>query len=170
VDIPELAMPVMAGQIIANNVQVTFLAFAGGIIGGAGTVATLVFNGVFLGAVFGLFAAYGLGGHLLEFVLPHGVLELTAICIAGGAGLYLGSALVMPGRATRAAALVERGREAISLVAGAGVLLVCAGLIEGFVSPAALPFAVKAGVSALSAVVLALYLATPERAGERVNG
>jgi uncharacterized membrane protein SpoIIM required for sporulation/uncharacterized RDD family membrane protein YckC len=158
VDMPPMGMPLMASGIIANNVQVTFVAFAGGILAGLGTVAILVFNGVFLGASFGIFAAYGLGGHLLAFVLPHGVIELTAICIAGGAGLWYGSALFLPGRLTRREALVTRGGEAVSLVGGAAVLLVVAGLVEGFVSPAPFPIAVKAGVSALSAVVLAGYL------------
>jgi uncharacterized membrane protein SpoIIM required for sporulation/uncharacterized RDD family membrane protein YckC len=161
VDVPEIGMPLMAGQIIANNVQVTLLAFAGGVTGGLATTATLVFNGVFIGAMFGLFAAYALSGHLFAFVLPHGVVELTAICIAGGAGLHLGSALLMPGRATRGAALVSRGREAVALLGGTVVLLVVAGLIEGFISPARLPFAVKGAVSALSFVLLFLYLLTP---------
>lgn len=158
VEMPPTGMPLMASTIIANNVQVTFTAFAGGIVAGLGTVAILVLNGVSIGAAFGIFAAYGLGGHLLAFVLPHGVIELTAICIAGGAGLWYGSALLLPGRLTRREALVVRVREAVSLLAGAAVLLVVAGLVEGFVSPAPFPMAVKAGVSALSAVVLASYL------------
>jgi uncharacterized membrane protein SpoIIM required for sporulation len=166
-DIPDMGMPLLASDIITNNVQVTFLAFAGGVAAGIGTVAILVFNGVFLGAAFGLFAASGLNGYLLAFVLPHGVLELTAICIAGGAGLWMGSALILPGDRTRRSALVTRGREAVSLLAGAGVMLVVAGIVEGFISPAALPFAVKASVSALSGLVLLLYLLPRgEQAGE----
>ena len=163
VDVPEVFMPTMASGIIANNVQVTFLAFAGGILAGLGTVVTLVTNGVSIGAVAGLFASHGLLLYLLAFILPHGVLELSAICIAGGAGLWLGSALVLPGRQTRRQALVERGREAVSLLAGTAFLLLLAGLLEGFVSPADLPFPAKYGASALSAVMLALYLLTPRR-------
>ncbi len=158
VDVPEVFMPVMASGIIANNVQVTFLAFAGGILAGIGTIVLLVVNGVHLGAVAALFGNHGLALHLWSFVLPHGVIELTAICIAGGAGLWLGSALVLPGRQTRSAALVERGREAVSLLLGTTMLLVIAGLIEGFISPSALPVAVKLSVAAVSAVMLAAYL------------
>jgi uncharacterized membrane protein SpoIIM required for sporulation len=158
-------MPVMASAIATNNVQVTFLAFAGGILAGLGTVLVLVGNGVSIGAVYGLFASYGLDRFLLAFVLPHGVIELTAICIAGGAGLWLGSALLVPGRRTRGEALVERGREAVSLLAGTTLLLLVAGALEGFVSPSSLPFALKAAVSALSAVLLGGYLLLAGRGG-----
>jgi uncharacterized membrane protein SpoIIM required for sporulation len=91
-------------------------------------------------------------------VLPHGVIELTAICIAGGAGLWLGSAFVLPGRMTRAHALVERGREAISLIAGVVVLLLLAGLIEGFISPGPFPPAIKLGIGGVFAFLLFAYL------------
>jgi uncharacterized membrane protein SpoIIM required for sporulation/uncharacterized RDD family membrane protein YckC len=163
VEVPELGMPMLASQLIANNVQVTFGAFAGGVLAGLGTLAVLVLNGVFIGSVFGLFAAQDLTGYLLAFVLPHGVVELTAICIAGGAGLWLGSALLVPGRVTRGEALVTRGREAVALLGGTGVLLVVAGLIEGFISPAPFPLAVKAAVSAASALLLWGYLARAGR-------
>jgi len=96
--------------------------------------------------------------HLWGFVLPHGVLELTAICIAGGAGLWLGSAMILPGRLTRFEALVIRAREAVSLMAGTMLMLVCAGLVEGFVSPSSLPREVKLGVAAFNAVVMLYYL------------
>ncbi len=151
-------MPEMATGLIANNVQVTFTAFAGGILAGAGTVLTLVFNGILLGGIAGLFANHGQALHLFTFVLPHGVVELTAICIAGGAGLWMGSAFLLPGRRTRREVLVERGREAVSLICGTAMLLVVAGFIEGFVSPSQLPREVKLGFAALVAVVLVAYL------------
>jgi uncharacterized membrane protein SpoIIM required for sporulation len=163
VEVPNLYMPTMASGIIANNVQVTILAFAGGILAGLGTVLALVFNGVSIGGVVGLFAAYGLDAYLFAFILPHGVIELTAICIAGGAGLRMGSALWLPGRRSRREVLVERGREAVSLFAGAAVLLLFAGTIEGFLSPSTLPHAVKFAVAALFAFLLALYLLTAGR-------
>lgn len=157
-EVPELFMPVMASGIIANNVQVTFLAFAGGVLAGAGTVLILVFNGVFLGGVAGLFANEGLSMYLWSFVLPHGVIELTAIVVAGGAGLWLGSAFLLPGRLKRREALVARGRDAVLLLAGTTVLLVVAGTIEGFVSPAPLPREVKLLAAAVFAGALAVYL------------
>jgi uncharacterized membrane protein SpoIIM required for sporulation len=158
VEVPPMAMPLMSSSLIANNVQVSFVAFAGGVLAGVGTVLILLLNGIFFGAVVGLFHAERLGVYLWSFVLPHGVIELTAICIAGGAGLWLGSALVLPGRSTRSQALVERGREAISLIAGVVMLLLIAGLIEGFISPGPFPPAVKLGFGAVMAVLLFAYL------------
>lgn len=158
VEIPETAMPVMGAGIIANNVQVAFVAFAGGILAGLGTAASLVFNGVFFGAVFGVFANVGASLHLWTFVLPHGVIELTAICIAGGAGFLLAAAILLPGRRTRREALVRRGREAVSLLGGTVVLLLVAGTIEGFVSPAPLPRPLKMALAALFAALLVGYL------------
>lgn len=156
---PELFRPVMSSAIIANNVQVTFAAFAGGILAGAGTVAALVFNGIDLGGVLGLYQSKGILRLILAFVAPHGVLELSAICIAGGGGLLLGSALLLPGALTRREALVVRGRRAITLVAGAAMLLVIAGSLEGFISP--IPWwtlGQKLTVSALTAVLLLLFV------------
>ncbi|MGH7448196.1 MAG: stage II sporulation protein M, partial [Longimicrobiales bacterium] len=158
VEVPEVFMPLFSSGIIANNVQVTFFAFAGGIVVGLGTIAILLMNGVMLGGVAGLFHAQGLSPYLWSFVLPHGIIELTAICIAGGAGLLLGSGIVLPGRRTRRSALVRRARDAVSLLGGTVAMLVLAGLIEGFISPAPLPAAVKLGFGVLTAVVLSLYL------------
>jgi uncharacterized membrane protein SpoIIM required for sporulation/uncharacterized RDD family membrane protein YckC len=156
---PGLFRPVMATSIIANNVQVTYAAFAGGIFAGLGTVTILVSNGIDLGGVLGLYQSKGILPLILAFVAPHGVLELTAICIAGGGGLLLGSALLIPGALTRREALVVRGRRAINLIAAATLLLVPAGLLEGFVSPQgwwSLPQ--KLVVSGLTALALILYI------------
>src|SRR5204863_2550339 len=86
---PSMYLPVVASTIITNNVQVAFFAFAFGITAGIGTLLPRTLNGLFFGAVLGLFANYGLAGWLLTFVAGHGVLELTAIFIAGGAGLLV---------------------------------------------------------------------------------
>ena len=156
---PELFRPVMATSIIANNVQVTFAAFAMGIAFGIGTVIVLVTNGVSLGGVFGLYASKGIASLLVKFVAPHGVLELTAICIAGGAGFLLAAALLVPGNRPRSEALRENGRRAIRLVAASTVLLLIAGTLEGFVSPIETwPLAWKLAVSAATAVFLGVYL------------
>jgi len=149
----------MATSIIANNVQVTFGAFATGIAFGLGTVLMLVTNGVSLGGVFGLYASKGIASLLVKFVAPHGVLELTAICIAGGAGFLLAAALLIPGNRPRGQALRENGRRAIRLIAASTVLLLIAGTLEGFVSPIETwPLGWKLGVSAATAVFLVVYL------------
>jgi len=84
-------------------------------------------------------------------------MELTAICLAGGAGLWLGSAVLAPGRRTRRAALQARGREALSLLAGVVGLLVIAGVVEGFYSPSSLPASAKFAFGGATAVLLAVY-------------
>jgi uncharacterized membrane protein SpoIIM required for sporulation len=156
---PEMFRPVMATGIIANNVQVTFAAFAFGITAGIGTLLLLVFNGVSLGGVFGLYQSKGIGALLLAFVAPHGVLELSAICIAGGGGFLLAGALLLPGRRTRRVALIENGQRAIRLIGASTLLLVVAGSLEGFVSPIPYwPLSLKLSVSALTAVALVLYI------------
>jgi uncharacterized membrane protein SpoIIM required for sporulation/uncharacterized RDD family membrane protein YckC len=157
-DVPEIMMPLFSSSIIANNVQVTFFAFAGGIVAGLGTALILLMNGMLLGGVAGIFFVERLNLYFWSFVLPHGIIELTAICIAGGAGLWLGSALVLPGRKTRRSVLVERAREAVALLGGSVALLLLAGLIEGFISPSGLPAAIKLAFAAAAAVVLFAYL------------
>lgn len=156
---PQLFRPVMASTIIANNVQVTFAAFAFGLTAGIGTLILLLTNGVSLGGVMGLYASKGIASLLIKFVAPHGVLELTAICIAGGAGLLLAAALVIPGERTRRRALVENGRRAIQLIGVSSLMLVVAGALEGFVSPIpSWSLGAKLAVSAATAVLLVLYL------------
>jgi uncharacterized membrane protein SpoIIM required for sporulation len=122
-----------------------------------GTVLVLVFNGLFFGAVLGLFANHGLAGWLLSFVAGHGALELTAIFIAGGAGLLLGRAIIAPGDLSRRDALVVTGRTAVLMVGAAAFLLLIAGTIEGFLSASAAPQVYKDAVAVLSGVLLTLY-------------
>lgn len=156
---PEVFRPVMASRIIANNVQVTIAAFGFGVTAGLGTVLLLLLNGVSLGGVFGLYASKGILPLLVAFVAPHGVLELSAICIAGGGGLLIAGALLLPGRRSRKRALVENGRRALRLLAGSSVLLVIAGTLEGMVSPIPWwPLSLKLLVSGATLVFLVVYL------------
>jgi uncharacterized membrane protein SpoIIM required for sporulation/uncharacterized RDD family membrane protein YckC len=157
---PSMYLPFVASRIITNNVQVAFLGFAFGITAGTGTLLLLVFNGLFFGAVLGLFANYGLAGWLLTFVAGHGVLELTAIFIAGGAGLLVARALVAPGDLTRRDALVLAGRQAARLVGASVLLLALAGTIEGLLSASDAPAAFKFATSGATVVLLILYLAS----------
>ncbi len=155
---PSMYLPVVASRIITNNVQVAFFAFALGSTAGLGTLAILVMNGLFFGAVLGLFANYSLAGWLLTFVAGHGVLELTAIFIAGGAGLRVAGAMIAPGDRTRRDALVLEGRLAARMVAAAVLLLALAGTIEGLLSASDAPAPYKFAASAASALFLFLYL------------
>jgi uncharacterized membrane protein SpoIIM required for sporulation/uncharacterized RDD family membrane protein YckC len=155
---PSMYLPVVASRIITNNVQVAFFAFALGSTAGVGTLLLLVMNGLFFGAVLGLFANYSLAGWLLTFVVGHGVLELTAIFIAGGAGFRIAGAIIAPGDRTRRDALVLEGRMAARMVAAAVTLLAIAGSIEGLLSASDAPAGYKFVASAASAVFLILYL------------
>jgi uncharacterized membrane protein SpoIIM required for sporulation len=159
IDDPQVFRPVLASQIIANNVQVTIATFAAGITAGLGTAFLLVLNGTSIGGVFGLYAAKGIGALLLAFVAPHGVLELSAICIAAGGGLLIAAALLIPGRRTRRRALAENSGRAMRLLAASTLLLLVAGSIEGMISPIPYwPLSLKLIVSALTAVLLVVYL------------
>ena len=164
-EVEALEMPVFASSLITNNVGVTFFAFAGGLLAGAGTLYVLLTNGLSFGGIMGAYGNEGVLGVILAWVFPHGFIELTAICIAGGAGFGLGSALLIPGRLTRAEALMERGRAFLSLIAGTALMLVVAGLIEGFYSPMQLPAAAKFAFGGATAVLLVLYFGF---AGRRV--
>ena len=126
----------LAAQIFTNNIQVTFLAFAGGILLGLGTLYVLIQNGILLGAVAGLAIGAGNGRPFFELVVAHGVLELSCIAVAGAAGLRLASAIVDPGTRSRMDALRTEARAAVEIVLGTAVWLVVAGLVEGFLTPA----------------------------------
>lgn len=156
------ANPLAATSIQQNNITVTFLAFAGGLLVGVGTLWVLFTNGLLLGLVFELCIRHRFW-EILIFVSAHGVIELTAIFIAGGAGLMIGKALLMPGDLRRIDALVENGRLAIKLILGCIPMLLIAGLIEGFISPAHIPAAYKFSVSAMSAILMAMYFLKAER-------
>jgi uncharacterized membrane protein SpoIIM required for sporulation/uncharacterized RDD family membrane protein YckC len=156
---PQVFRPVMASAIIANNVQVTIAAFAFGVTAGIGTLLLLLFNGVSLGGVFGLYASKGILPLLVAFVAPHGVLELSAICIAGGGGFLIAAGLLLPGRRTRRRALAENGARAIRLIAASTLMLIVAGSLEGMVSPIPWwPLSLKLIVSAMTLVLLVAYL------------
>jgi uncharacterized membrane protein SpoIIM required for sporulation len=157
--IPIRERPYASSFIMQNNIQVAFLAFGSGILGGIFTLWLMVYNGLLLGGITGLTAHHGIGFELWTFVIGHGVVELSVIFIAGGAGLRLGWAVIQPGLLRRRDALAIAARKAVYLVIGCVPLLVLAGLIEGFISPAEnIPWPVKWGIGLGSGVVLYGYL------------
>jgi uncharacterized membrane protein SpoIIM required for sporulation len=125
-----------SSQIFTNNIQVTLLSFAAGLLFAVGGAFLLVYNGLIFGAVLGVAAAHGNLDQVLRLVVAHGVLELSCIVVAGAAGLRMGWALVSPGPLTRLAALAAQARPAMAVVLGTAPWLVVAGLVEGYVSPA----------------------------------
>lgn len=156
------ANPIGSTSIQANNINVTFFAFAGGVLLGLGTVWVLIQNGLLLGMVMGLCVRYRFW-EIPTFVAAHGVIELTAIFIAGGAGLLVGKSLLMPGDLRRIDALVINGRLAVKLILGCIPMLLIAGIIEGFISPAHIPAYIKFSISGMSALAMTLYFLKPDR-------
>ena len=150
--------PQIAAFIISNNILVCFQAFAGGITAGLFTTFVLLFNGLMLGTAYGVFANYHASLYLTTFIAPHGVLELTAIFISGGAAFRLAHALIAPGDRTRRDALVIEGMIAARMIGAVVSLLALAGTIEGLLSTSDAPAFVKFAVSAASAVLLVMYL------------
>jgi uncharacterized membrane protein SpoIIM required for sporulation len=146
-----------AGMIMTNNIQVMFLTFAGGMTAGLLTTWVLISNGLHLGAIFGLLQVHALSAGLAEFVVAHGVIELSVIFLAGGCGLYMGDGLIRPGLLSRGAALAERARISVQLILGCVPLLVVAGLIEGFLSPSSAPWWFKLVVGLVTGGLLYGY-------------
>jgi uncharacterized membrane protein SpoIIM required for sporulation len=159
-----------ASAIYTNNIRVTFLAVAGGILLGLGSAALTIFNGGFIGAIVGLTIENGAIDDLLRFILSHGPLELTCIAVSCMAGLRLGWAIVDPGPLTRGASLRREARAAMEIVLGTMPWLVLAGLIEGFVSPRHPPLIVAAaiGIAAAGAYwALLIWRGAPDHARPR---
>lgn len=130
-----LPSSVLAFSIITNNVVVTLTAFVLGAFYGLGTFYIITMNGLMLGGIFAFTGRYGLEQRLFEFIVAHGVVELSVICLAGAAGLCLGEALMRPGERRRIDAFRDAVSRAGSLLVVAVPFLVGAGIIEGYISP-----------------------------------
>jgi uncharacterized membrane protein SpoIIM required for sporulation len=149
--------------ILLNNIQVAFLGFALGITLGIGTFIVLGFNALHLGVIAGGFVAAGKGAPFWALVLPHGLLELTAIFIACGAGLRMGWSLVAPGDRTRGRALAAAAREAVLVVAGVIPAFIVAGFIEGYISGSALPAWAEVGIGVVVWLGYCAFLLWPDQ-------
>ncbi len=153
--------PLASSFIMTNNIAVTFTLFALGIAFGAGTLWGLVYNGIHFGSIAVIVSQTRMAREFWAFVVPHGVLEIPAIYIGGGAGFILGAALLFPGNLSRKDALVARGRVAVKLVLGCVPILVIAGIIEAFFSPlppSSMPIGTKFLVGAALFALFLLYL------------
>ncbi|HEX5160578.1 MAG TPA: stage II sporulation protein M [Steroidobacteraceae bacterium] len=126
---------VLSVDILTNNIMVSIFAFCSGIIFGLGTFYIVGINGVSLGAIFALTGQHGLAGRLFDFVVAHGCVELSCICISGAAGSLLGEALIRPGTLSRGEAFRRAAREGLSVMFAVTLLLLVCGFIEGYVSP-----------------------------------
>ncbi|MGE8232768.1 MAG: stage II sporulation protein M [Stenotrophomonas sp.] len=149
----------MFGHYIMNNISIGLRTFASGLLAGIGTILVLLFNGVTIGAVAGHLQQIGSGDPFWRFVVGHAPFELTAIVIAGGAGLQLGLRLLAPGRKRRIDALIEGGVIGARLCLGVAFMLLVAAFIEAFWSSIAwVPMWGKLSVSAVLWTVVLVWL------------
>jgi len=123
---------VMFGYYIMNNIGIAFQTFASGLLFGLGSVFFLLFNGLLIGAIAGHLTQIGYGATFWSFVIGHGAFELTAIALAGAAGLKLGWALIAPGRLPRVEALLQAARISVQLICGVMLFLLIAAFIEAY--------------------------------------
>jgi uncharacterized membrane protein SpoIIM required for sporulation len=149
-----------SSQILTNNIYVSAMAFAYGAFFGIGTIYVLIMNGLSIGGVLGVCYRVNpdFGNALVTFMVGHGVIELSCIFIAAGAGMLIGYSLINPGDRTRFDALKKNGLEATRLVIGCATLLVLAGIIEGFLSPSNLPAWIKVGTGLVTGIAMYSYL------------
>jgi len=150
--------PLAASSIMTNNLSVAFATFASGITAGVGTVWMMVLNGLLIGVIGAATLQAGMAGQLWTFVVPHGVLELPAIFIAGGAGFEIARGMLFPGLLPRRESLARAGGRAAQLLLGTIPMLIVAGIIEGFLSPSETAAPLKFLFGAVMFAALVTYL------------
>jgi uncharacterized membrane protein SpoIIM required for sporulation len=153
----DVIAPIESGIIMTNNIQVALMAFVGGLTAGLFTVYALWNNGVILGVLASLFQSSGRSATFWSLIVPHGVTELLAIFIAGGAGLLFAHRLIAPGSMKRSAAVRQGAQNAALLMLGTVPMFVIAGTIEGFFTPAPLPISLKYLVAIATGLLWTLY-------------
>jgi uncharacterized membrane protein SpoIIM required for sporulation len=150
--------PLASSKIMTNNIGVCFVTFASGILGGLGTIFEMLNNGFLIGVIGVACFEANMSGMLWSFVAPHGVLELPAIFISGGAGLLLARGLLFPGLLPRRESLAQAGAKSASLIFGIVPTLIVAGTIEAFLSPTHLPMGLKFLFAAALFSLFTVYL------------
>lgn len=153
--------PVMSSYIMTNNISVAFKAFVLGITLGLGTFYILFLNGALIGSLTGLVYQFGNPVGYWSLILPHGILELTAIFIAGGAGLMLARSILIPRKYSRKHSIIKSAKEAIGLMLGVIVFLIIAGIIEGFFTPINISPIYKLIFAGLTLLMILAYFAIP---------
>ncbi|PKM93646.1 MAG: hypothetical protein CVU84_14875 [Firmicutes bacterium HGW-Firmicutes-1] len=154
----------LSSYVTINNIGVSIKAFVYSITAGILTTYILFFNGALLGALTSLVTQNS--SHILNYwalILPHGIIELSAIFISGGAGLKVGKSLLIPGQYKRKDAFIKSAKEAVMLMPGIILMLIMAGLIEGFLTPARLPMLYKLIFAGITAIAMLLYIIIPRK-------
>jgi len=148
----------ISATIMTNNIQVAFMAFIGGITLGLFTIYILFYNGLIIGALAALFMEYGKLYDFWAYIVPHGMIELTAIFIAGGSGLLMGYRILVPGSYPRSFQIKRQALSSIQLILGTIPLFIIAGIIEGYITPAPIPLEAKYAFALLTVLALILYV------------
>jgi len=154
-------------KVWTNNVWVAAQSLALGAFLGVGTLYVLFLNAVNLGVDGGLMIGYGKAAEFFTLILPHGMLELSAVFLAAAAGLRLGWTIIDPGPRRRAEALAEEGRATVTIVLGLVVVLAASGAIEAFVTPSGLPSWVRIGIGAVAEIAFLTYVIVAGRRARR---
>ncbi|MGZ6826018.1 MAG: stage II sporulation protein M [Mycobacteriales bacterium] len=158
-----------ASKVFTNNAQIAAACILLGVFLGLPVLYVLATNALNVGLAGGLLASRGRLDLFFGLILPHGMLELTAVFVAGGLGLKLGWTVVDPGRRTRAAALAEEGRALVTGALGLALTLFVSGLIEGFVTPSGWPTAVRIGIGAVAEALFLTWVLVLGRRAARAG-
>lgn len=147
-----------AAQVWTNNAQAAALCLVLGAFLGLPVIWILLQNMLNVGVGIGLMSSVGRLDTFLGLILPHGLLELTAVFVAAGTGLRLGWTLIDPGPRTRRNALAEEGRAALGMAIGLALILFISGVIEGFVTPSGLPTWARVGIGVMAELAFLAYV------------
>ncbi|WP_261304148.1 stage II sporulation protein M [Paenibacillus andongensis] len=153
----DLHSPLVSTAIMTNNIRVAVLAFISGVTLGIGTIYLMINNGLIVGALAAVFMQSGKSYVFWAYILPHGIIELTAIFIAGGAGLYMGYRFFVPGPYPRKLRFLESAKESAQLLIGTIPLFIIAGIIEGYITPSTMSLEVKYLIAGVTLLLLGLY-------------
>jgi uncharacterized membrane protein SpoIIM required for sporulation len=152
-----------AAQVWTNNAWVAAGALMLGVLLGVPVLLILAVNAANLGVSAGLMVAAGRADVFFGLIVPHGLLELTAVFVAAGTGLRLGWTVVDPGGLSRPQALARQGRTVVVVALGLGCVLLVSGVIEAFVTPSGLPTWLRGGIGVLALLAFLAYVFIPGR-------
>jgi len=156
-------------KVWTNNVWVAAQSLILGAFLGVGTIYVLLVNALNLGVDGGLMIGHGKAAEFFTLILPHGMLELSAVFLAAAAGLRMGWAIIDPGQRSRAQALAEEGRATVTIALGLIVVLATSGAIEAFVTPSSLPSWARIGIGAVAEVSFLAYVILAGRRARRLG-
>ncbi|KQM97547.1 stage II sporulation protein M [Sphingomonas sp. Leaf25] len=159
-------LEVFATTLFTHNSQVAILGFALGFAFGIPTMILLVQNGATGGALFAAFVPHGLGWGLFAWLMIHGTTELAAIALASAAGIHIGRAVAFPGEASRMAAAAQAGRRAAIVMIGVILMLLIAGLLEGFARQLVRDDTARLAIGAAMLMLWTLYFTFGGRRGQ----